>query len=240
VTGRAWSVVVPVKRRAEAKSRLQVAGGVDARAELALAFALDTLAAALGAREVARVVLVTGEPRLREAVAARPKVRLVADPGTGLDGALAAGLAIVRAEHPGPAAVLLGDLPALRSRELDAALVAARQWARAVVPDADGSGTTLLTALDAADLHPSFGPGSRRAHELAGHVPVPRCGPGLRQDVDTAADLAVAARLGVGGATADALAALAARAGVPGEAPSAPGGLAVGASAHPDAGTPVA
>lgn len=240
MTGCAWSLVVPVKRRAEAKSRLQVPGGVDARAELALAFALDTLEAALGAREVARVVLVTGEPTLREAVAARPKVRLVADPGTGLGGALAAGLAVVRAEHPGPAAVLLGDLPALRSRELDAALVAARQWPRSVVPDADGSGTTLLTALDVADLHPRFGPGSRRAHELAGHAPVPRCGPGLRQDVDTAADLAVAARLGVGGATADALAALAARAGVPGEAPASRGGGRAGTAVQPDEGRPVA
>lgn len=211
MTGPGWSLVVPVKKRADAKSRLQVPGGRDARSELAVAFALDTLEAVLDAREVARVVLVTDEPALREAGAARPKVRLVSDPGTGLDGALAAGLAVLRAEHPGPAAVLLGDLPALRSRELDAALVMARESARAVVPDADGSGTTLLTALDVAELHPRFGPGSRRAHELGGHSPLPRCGPGLRQDVDTAADLAIAARLGVGRATADVLATLAMR-----------------------------
>ncbi|HQY32578.1 2-phospho-L-lactate guanylyltransferase [Actinotalea sp.] len=201
-----WTVVVPVKRLADAKTRLDLAATDPARADLALALALDTVHAALAAREVDLVVVVTGEPRVAEALGARPGVRLLADPGGGLNAALAAGVAAAltaaRADAaPGPIALLLGDLPALVGPDLDAALVLAAGHARAVVPDADGTGTTLLTALT-GEMVPRFGPGSFAAHVAAGHTALPDVPPGLRRDVDTAADLRAAARLGVGRATA--------------------------------------
>lgn len=195
-----WTIVLPVKQLGAAKSRLEVPDP-DVRAELALAFALDTLAAVRASPLVAAVVVVSGEPRLREV--AGPG--LVDDPGGGLVPALLAGLAAAGA---GPVGLLLADLPGLRPAELDAALAAAGEHARAMVADADGTGTTLLTALRAADLDPRFGPGSRAAHEAAGHV-VLDAGPGLRRDVDTTADLAAVVRLGVGPSTAAALASLA-------------------------------
>ncbi len=198
----AWTVVVPVKDLGSAKSRLDAPSG-PARAELALAFARDTLTAVLGAACVASVVLVTSEPRMVDVVP--PGVRVVPDPGRGLVAALAAGAEVV---DDGPVALLLGDLPALRPAELDAALAAAADHERAMVPDAEGAGTTLLTAGRAGLLRPAFGPGSRDAHERAGHR-ILEAGPGLRRDVDTADDLAAAVRLGVGPATAAALAALA-------------------------------
>ena len=61
---RSWTVVIPVKAPAMGKSRLGPAVPPDARAALARAFALDTIAAALAARSVARVVVVGDDPSL--------------------------------------------------------------------------------------------------------------------------------------------------------------------------------
>jgi 2-phospho-L-lactate/phosphoenolpyruvate guanylyltransferase len=193
-----WNVVLPVKSLADAKSRLQTPNVAD----LALAFARDTVAAVQETSSVSQVVVVSSEPRLREVLAG---VQFVADPHGGLVAALFAGIAAVGA---GPTALLLADLPALRPADLDAALVEAAQFPLAMVADTDGAGTTLLTALDPARLVPRFGPGSRAAHESAGHQ-VLDAAAGLHRDVDTTDDLAAAVRLGVGPATARALAALA-------------------------------
>jgi 2-phospho-L-lactate guanylyltransferase len=102
-------------------------------------------------------------------------------------------------------AALLGDLPALRPADLLAALDAAADHPRALLPDASGEGTVLLTARDAATLVPAFGPGSARAHERAGHTRLDLDLPRLRTDVDDDTDLATAARLGLGPATLGAL-----------------------------------
>ncbi len=220
--GATWGIVIPVKRLGTAKSRLALpadarGGGAlppDARASLALAVAIDTIEAVLAAARVDRLVVVTSEVRLRDELGSRGRLAVVGDPGSGLAGAIERGRQVL-AELGGPAGILLGDLPALRPGELDAALAAASEHTRAMVPDADGTGTTLLTAAHPADLRPRFGPGSRRAHEDAGHRVLADAGPGLRRDVDTAADLEVAVRLGVGARTARVLAELTVGLGVP-------------------------
>jgi 2-phospho-L-lactate guanylyltransferase len=200
--GGGWVVVVPVKG-STGKSRLEHPD----RARLAAAIALDTLDAVRRARLVAEVVVVTADDRLAEEVAgpdaagpdaAGPApVRVVRDPGAGLNGAVAAGLAAV-APHRGRAA-LLGDLPALDPADLDAALELAAERPRALVPDAEGAGTTLITARPGEPLHPSFGEDSRALHEAAGFTPldVPAAST-LRRDVDTARQLQAAAVLGLG------------------------------------------
>src|SRR5919204_619987 len=70
--------------------------------------------------------------------------------------------------------------------------------AHAIVPDASGTGTTLLTAPSGAALNPRFGTGSAAAHAASGAVPLVGPWPSLRRDVDTAADLRAAAALGLG------------------------------------------
>jgi len=190
-----WTVVVPVKGGPDAKSRLagHVADG--ARRALADALAGDTLEAVLATPSVGCVVVVTNDVRLvPEPGGSGPRVVHVGDPGLGLGAAVRAGL---DAAPVGPTAVLLGDLPALRATDLDAVLVDASGYERGFVPDAEGTGTTLLTGRSPAHLRPRFGPGSASAHREAGHVPLD-ARPSLRQDVDTAADLDGAAVLGVG------------------------------------------
>src|SRR5580698_5030853 len=56
-----WTVLLPVKVLAQAKSRLAVLAG-DRRHELALAVASDTVSAVVACPEVARVIVVTSDP----------------------------------------------------------------------------------------------------------------------------------------------------------------------------------
>ena len=192
-TDAAWTVVVPVKGTAESKSRL------GASRELALAIALDTVAAAL---EVARVIVVTSASAAPRFSALGASV--VQDTGRGLTAAVETGLAAASSSSScgaaGPVAVLLGDVPAVTAAELAGALGAAARHPLAFVPDADGVGSVLIAAAAGVAHAPAFGPGSRAAHLAAGYVELRvAADSGLRRDVDTAeqlAALATAGRLG--------------------------------------------
>jgi 2-phospho-L-lactate guanylyltransferase len=196
-----WVVVVPLKGGARAKSRLA------ADPALSRAIAQDCLDAVLGCPAVDRVVVVTSD-RLTGAWAADAGARVVGErtPGAGLNAAISDGARGV----PSRCAALLGDLPALRPRDLADALDAAgtgiRAAAAAFVPDADGTGTVLLAARSGRDLDPAFGNGSAAAHAARGALRLELDLPRLRRDVDDAADLLEARRLGVGPHTARALA----------------------------------
>jgi 2-phospho-L-lactate guanylyltransferase len=200
-----WVVVVPVKPLARAKTRLAELPP-ERRADLALAMAGDTVAAALGAAAVGLVVVVTDDQRVSEALTARHgnSVLVVADaPKDGLNAAIRHGIAAAVENRPSAGiAVLLADLPALRAAELDAALAAAGPAEAIVVADLDGTGTTLLASRLPELLRPEFGTGSLRRHLEAGARVVQETGPGLRRDVDGLADLAAARALGVGVLTA--------------------------------------
>ncbi|MER7280967.1 2-phospho-L-lactate guanylyltransferase [Dactylosporangium sp. NPDC000244] len=101
---------------------------------------------------------------------------------------------------------LTADLPAMRPDDLEAALVAAaRAGRRAFVPDLEGTGTVLLAAPAGEALAPQFGPGSAVAHLRSGAIRLDGAWPSLRRDVDTAADLDAASRLGLGAHTGQVL-----------------------------------
>ncbi|MEU0137836.1 2-phospho-L-lactate guanylyltransferase [Streptomyces sp. NPDC006296] len=203
-----WSLVVPLKPLARAKSRLGRAMGGDLRPRLALAFAQDTVSAALSCGAVADVVVVTDDPVAGAALAALG-ARVVADaPAAGLNAALEHGARSVRAHRPGAAvAALNADLPALRPAELGRVLEFAGAFPRAFVGDAQGIGTTFLSAAPGTELRPAFGGASRARHLASGAVEVtlPDLG-SVRRDVDTGEDLAAALVLGVGRFTAGSVA----------------------------------
>ncbi|SDY55763.1 2-phospho-L-lactate guanylyltransferase [Micromonospora pattaloongensis] len=199
-----WTVIVPVKRLATAKSRLRGGLGAVPRERLALALALDTVAAALSCPAVARLLVVTADPVAGAALRALG-ARIVPDPPVGgLNGAFRAGAELARDDDRHVAA-LTADLPALRPAELAAALRAAARGpghARHFVADAPATGTVLLTAAPGVTLDPRFGVGSAAAHAASGARPLTGDWPSLRRDVDTPADLALAAALGLGPHTA--------------------------------------
>jgi 2-phospho-L-lactate guanylyltransferase len=193
----AWTVVVPVKRLGQAKSRLRGAVPGVPHDDLVLALVLDTVAAALSCRAVGGLVVVTSDPRVRAAVVSAGARGIPDDPDAGLNPAFRHGAA---AANGGGVAALAGDLPALRGSDLAAALTATT--ARGYVPDAAGTGTTLLAAPAGTTLDPHFGPGSAGAHAASGAARLAGDWPSLRRDVDTADDLRAAAALGVGPRTA--------------------------------------
>ncbi len=202
-----WTIVVPVKPAAIGKSRLT---GVSDREALARALALDTIAAAAATPRVSRVVVVTDDVELSALVAQWPAVDVVAEGDVrGLDAAVALG-----AEEAGRGtarAALLGDVPALTPHDLDAALELAGRVERGLVPDAEGTGSTLVTARPNAVWVSAFGADSAARHRLLGcaDLAVPRDST-LRRDVDTAVQLSQAVALGVGPRTAAVLASAAA------------------------------
>lgn len=198
-------LLVPVKPLARAKTRLRGAadgGAGDRRAHAALALALarDVLAAAAAATTVRRLLAITSDRDVAVALAADGVGTLPDEPDAGLNPALRHGERELRAADPGAAvAALQADLAALRPEQLDAAIGLALATApRAFCPDRTDTGTTLLVAASGRPLDPRFGVGSAAAHRLAGAVELAGDWPGLRCDVDTPADLAVAVELGLG------------------------------------------
>lgn len=199
----AWTVVVPVKDPARGKTRL-VVDGVD-RVALARAIALDTIASAAACTLVEQVVVVGDDGGLVLAALDLPGLRFVPEgDARGLVEAVATG---ARSFEGMPRAALLGDLPALRPEDLGDALIAAAEVDHAVVPDAEGTGSTLVTARAGVAWTSSFGEDSFARHVEAGFValPVPATST-LRRDVDTAAQLRDARSRGLGPRTSAVLA----------------------------------
>jgi 2-phospho-L-lactate guanylyltransferase len=213
-----WSAVLPVKRLSAGKSRLRGALPRTPHRDLALAVALDTVAAVAACPLVHRLVVVTDDPLVRAATTALG-AQVIPDPPTPtLNAAFTTGATFAlpppaaragpdgaRPVEPWPVdgtpavgvVALTADLPALRPDELAAALRAAEAYPRSFVPDAEGTGTTLL-AVRGVPLDPRFGPGSAAAHTASGAARLAGAWPSLRRDVDTPANLTEAALLGLG------------------------------------------
>ena len=192
-----WTIVIPVKGTALAKSRLE------ASAELTMAIALDTVAAALG---VGHVIVVTSPAAASQFTALGAEV--VPDPGGDLGDAVARGVAAasISTRSDEGVAVLLGDLPALTAQDLSHALILSAAHPRAMVADAENVGTVLITAQPTVSHAPAFGAGSRAAHLAAGYVEIALpVNSVLRRDVDTPAQLASLARECLGARTRAAL-----------------------------------
>jgi 2-phospho-L-lactate guanylyltransferase len=199
-----WSLVVPVKVLARAKSRLAGAAGPH-RAELALAVAADTVAAALRCDRVGTVIVVTDDPLAASELDALGAQIVPDEPGEGLNPALSYGAGLARTADPrSRVGALSADLPALRPAELGRVLDAAAEVPTAFLPDAADVGTTLYTARPDAPFAPAFGSGSRLRHRAAGAYELAvRDVASVRRDVDTLDDLREALALGAGPRTAE-------------------------------------
>jgi 2-phospho-L-lactate guanylyltransferase len=192
-----WWVTIPMKDTGLAKSRF---GGLPAdRRQLAIVMARDTLCAVVHAVSVEGCLVVCQNEADVQSFSF-PGVTVIVCQAPGINAAIAAGVEVLRAEDGGGRrniAVLPGDLPYLRSAELDDALAKAAGVESACVGDHAGTGTTMLTARAGHALNPAYGDGSLRRHCEAGakelRLPV---WSGLRCDVDVPQNLRVDAFLG--------------------------------------------
>ncbi len=194
-----WSVVMPVKVLAQAKSRLAGLAG-PRRGELALALACDTVTAVLACQAAGRVIVITDDQVAGVTLTGMGALVVPDEPRDGLNAALRHGAGYAAARWPGAGtAALSADLPALRPAELSRALLAAAAWPTAFVADAAGDGTTLYTAAPGVAFRPAFGLASRARHAAGGAFELGGQDlAGLRRDVDPPSDLRGAAALGLG------------------------------------------
>ena len=193
-----WTAVIGVKRLSAAKSRLRGAVSDEWHQALALAMVRDTVTAVLRSAEVGRLVVVTDDPAAAAAVTALGAEAVSDHPAAGLNAAFRYGADTV-AGLAGPRVALAGDLPALTGADLGAALRMAVR--RSFVADAAGTGTVLLATPAGVPLEPRFGVGTAAAHAASGARALVSDWPGLRQDVDTPADLHEVLTLGAGAYT---------------------------------------
>lgn len=200
-------VIIAVKRLAAAKTRLAPVFPQGARERVVLAMLLDTIAAAQKVVAVSRLVIVTPDDGVTQAVAdAGADVMMDTTPGSHpdpLNNAVSLAEASIR-QVSANVVVLQGDLPALQSHELAEAIVAAADHPRSFVADRHGTGTAALFAFG-VPLNPLLGANSAVRHRDSGAVELTEPWPGLRCDIDTEPDLAAARLLGLGAQTAAAI-----------------------------------
>lgn len=179
------TVVVPVKRLARAKSRLDLPPRL--RRQVALQLAAGTVRTLLATPSVTRVLVVTSDPTvarfaqmLGAGVVREPRPR-------GLNPAVDAGrrAALLLAPRD-DIAVLVSDLPEITTGEVEEVVEQFRRTRRPLlVADHEGTGTTALLH-SCSDRPPArFGPGSAVRHREAGYRPATGLLPGLRQDLDS-------------------------------------------------------
>ncbi|HTW38637.1 MAG TPA: 2-phospho-L-lactate guanylyltransferase [Steroidobacteraceae bacterium] len=152
--------VVPL-RSLEGKTRLGSALSAAQRAELVRVMAahvIDTVSTAPG---VERVHLLTREPDLAPRNCSR-----LADPGGGLNAAIAAAAREVRALGAERMLIVHADLPFLTREEIDALVLALADDALVAAPDRAEAGTNALGFSLARPIATCFGPGSLLAHRL--------------------------------------------------------------------------
>jgi len=202
------ALIIAVKRLAAAKTRLAPIFSARTRESVVLAMLKDTLTAAGRVRSLGKITVITPDDAAAAAatdlgadVLADPTPEGHPDP---LNNAIAAAERAVNRDFAN-VVVLQGDLPALQTQELNEAIAAARHHRRSVVADRLATGTAALFAFGSR-LDPRFGSDSSARHRNSGAIELTGAWPGLRCDVDTPTDLAAARRLGVGPATARAVA----------------------------------
>jgi 2-phospho-L-lactate guanylyltransferase len=190
--------IVPVRSLSGAKSRLGEPLDPEERAELILALLRRTVAAALAARRLDSVAVVSRDVELLTQARAMGAASVLQE-SDGLN----KGLSETRDSACGEATALLvlpADLPAVSAEAIERLIEAAEETALreperpvvVLVPDRHGTGTNALLVAPPNAIEFRFGEGSRAAHAAeavaAGATYVELDGP-LAFDLDTPEDL---------------------------------------------------
>ncbi len=183
------AVLVPVKAFGEAKRRLSPALAAPERAALSRRLAAGVVAAA-----APLAVAVVCEDREVAGWARELGALVIWEPGRGLNGAVAAGVARLAAEGVTAVAVAHGDLA--RPAGL-VALVLGHPGGVTLVPDGRDDGTNVVVLPGAVAFRFSYGPGSFRRHldeaTASGLAVQVVRGTDLSLDVDLPSDLPLTA-----------------------------------------------
>ncbi|MDQ4145460.1 MAG: 2-phospho-L-lactate guanylyltransferase [Actinomycetota bacterium] len=182
--------LLPVKRLRDAKQRLAADLKDDERLQLSRAL-LDDALDRCEKTPFLRWWVITDDPEVEEA-ARRRGVGLVADPGLGLNEALAAGIAAAVASDADSVTILPVDVPLATAEDVQD-LVDTGTTSDVVLATARVDGGTNGLYLEPPNaLRPRFGPASLRVHIADAEKAKLRCSilhlPRLALDVDTMED----------------------------------------------------
>ncbi|MEV0326878.1 2-phospho-L-lactate guanylyltransferase [Micromonospora echinospora] len=189
MTDGSWVVVVPAKPFTAAKTRCAGLDGSE-RSALARAMLVDVVGRLTRARRVRAVVVATTDPDVVGAALASGAAVGGTTRGPDLNQEVLDALSAAAAALPDARlAVAMADLAGAEPSDFDDALAAAGSRPRAIVSDADGTGTTMVMVAAPDEFRPFLGPDSRRRFLADGYHDLPVTGSGLRRDVDTVAHL---------------------------------------------------
>jgi 2-phospho-L-lactate guanylyltransferase len=188
--------VLPVKRFDRAKQRLKSALGTGSRITLARAMLSDVLSALERTQTLDAVLVVSGEPHVRD-LAAGANLVVIDDPAEkGQSQAAATGLARAAALGYARALLVPADCPLIDPAEIDSFVAGASAGADdvVIVPDRHERGTNALLIDPAGPFTPQFGEDSlarhvEQARRRGLHHSIAKL-QSLSLDLDTAEDLA--------------------------------------------------
>ena len=192
---------MPAKRLTEAKSRL-------GRDDLTLPFLSDVVQALHESTLIDQVSIISSDLVIENFVQELGCSIIpegAGGPG-GLTSAIESGIQWCTSNNIERVLVVLGDLPCLSSKHVDAFLSLGEHNASSFLADAEGTGSTMWMRSTRSAPNPRFGVRSRAAHRESGAVEIQGDDfAGARRDVDTQVNLWDAVRIGVGTATHSAL-----------------------------------
>jgi 2-phospho-L-lactate guanylyltransferase len=189
-----WAIL-PVKEMAGAKQRLAPLLSLEERIALMQVMLRDLLAALSAAQGLAGIVLVTLDP-WAEALAREHGARIITE-GTreGHTGAVTSAAVLLQAEGVASILTLPGDIPAVKTAEIEALIATASTAPSFIIApahDEQGSNAILMSPPNAVKLR--FGEDSYFPHlaaaRAAGIVPHILHLPGIAMDIDHPADIA--------------------------------------------------
>lgn len=194
-----WAIL-PVKEMAGAKQRLAPLLSPEERTTLMQVMLRDVLAALLAAQGLAGIAVVTLDPWAQE-LAQKYGARIITEGAReGHTGAVTAAASVLQAEGVAAILTLPGDIPALKTPEIEdliAAASASPAFIIAPAHDEQGSNSILMSPPDAVKLR--FGEDSYFPHlaaaRAAGIAPQILRLSGIAMDLDHPADIARFARI---------------------------------------------
>jgi 2-phospho-L-lactate guanylyltransferase len=194
-----WAIL-PVKEMAGAKQRLAPLLSPEERIALMQVMLRDVLTALSAAQGLAGIAVVTHDP-WAQAVAQQHSARIITEGAReGHTGAVTAAAAALRAEGVAAILTMPGDIPAVKTLEVQALIaVASASPAFIIAPahDEQGSNAILMSPPDVIGLR--FGEDSYFPHlaaaRTAGITPQILRLPGIAMDIDHPADIAHFARI---------------------------------------------
>jgi len=194
-----WAIL-PVKEMVGAKQRLASLLSLEERKALMQVMLRDVMAALLAAQGLAGIALVTLDP-WAQALAREYGARIITEGArAGHTGAVTAAASVLQAEGVAAILTLPGDVPAVKTPEVEALIAAVTippTFIIAPAHDEQGSNAILMSPPDAVKLR--FGEDSYFPHLAAAGAaritPQILRLPGIAMDIDHPADIARFARI---------------------------------------------